>query len=81
MAAWHLEIRDPDGRTLCWADVEARRVGDIEGVRSGDAVAILLGGETVANGFPSIEQAKRKCFELHRWPIGVEGEPKVTKLR
>lgn len=81
MAAWHLEIRaSRDGRTICSADVEARTVGEIEAVRSGDTAGILLKGETVAVGYPTVAEAKGD-YELYRWPIGEEKDPIITKIK
>jgi len=81
VSAWHLEIRSAgDGRTLCSADVEARKVSEIEAVKSADTVGILLKGETVAVGYPSIAQAKDGRYELYRWPIGEEKDAIVTKV-
>ena len=56
MAAWHLEIRSEDGRTLCSANVEARRLDEIEAVRSGDIAGILLRGERITVGYPTVSE-------------------------
>jgi len=81
MAAWHLEIRSKaDGRTLCAWDVEARKVSDIEAVKSGDSVGILLNGETGAVGYPTVAQAQNGEYELYRWPLGEDGDAKVSKV-
>lgn len=80
MAAYHLEIRSvADGRTVCQWDVEARKVSDIEAVKSGDTVGILLNGETGVVGYPTQEQAEGG-FELHRWPLDKTGEPVVKAI-
>ena len=80
MAAWHLEIHAKDGRTVCQWDVEARRVSEIEAVRSNDTVGILLNGETGAVGYPTVAQAKEGGFTLHRWPLGESKDPVVTEI-
>ena len=81
MSAWHLEIRsDVDDRTLTQVDVEARRLDEIEAVRSEDSVGILLKGETLVVGYMTVEQAKGDV-SLHRWPLGEPGDPKVTPIR
>lgn len=81
MAAYHLEIRSKaDGRTLTQVDVEARRLDEIEAVRSEDSVGILLKGETLVVGYMTQEQAKSDV-ELYRWPLGEEAEPKVTPIK
>jgi hypothetical protein len=81
MTAYHLEIRASDGRTICAADVEARKVGDVEAVKSADSLGILLLGETVAVGFPTVDQAKEGGFELYRWPLGETKNPVVSKIK
>ena len=81
MAAWHLEIRSKaDGRTLCSWDVEARKVSDIDAVKSADTVGILLNGETGAVGYPTVAQAENGEYELHRWPLGEEGDAIVKNI-
>lgn len=80
MAAWHLEIRSSDDRVVCQADVEARVVGEIEAVRSGDTVGILLKGETVAVGYPTIAEAQDGGYSLFRWPLGESKDPIIAKI-
>ena len=81
MSAWHLEIRsDADGRTLTQVDVEARKLDEIEAVRSEDSVGILLKGETLVVGYMTTEQAKSDV-SLHRWPIDKSAEPQVTPIK
>ena len=80
MSAWHLEIRGVDGRVVCQADVEARKISDIDAVKSGDTLGLLLKGDTVAVGYPTIEEAQDGTFELYRWPLNEKGEPKVSKI-
>lgn len=80
MAAWHLEIRSEDGRTLCSANVEARRLDEIEAVRSGDIAGILLRGERITVGYPTVSEAKGE-YLLYRWPIGESKDPVVAKVK
>lgn len=80
MTAYHVEIRDPHDRTIVMANLEAGKVGDIQCVRSGDTLGILLHGETVAVGHPSVEQAQEKGYVAYRWELNGTGEPVKKKI-
>ena len=80
MAAHHYEIRDGHDTVVCAVDIEAP-VKDVEGVKSGDTVAILLRGDTTAVGYPTQAQAQAGEYRLYRWPLeDRSGDPKVTKI-
>ena len=81
MAAYHVEIRDPHERTIVMATVEASKVSDIDFVRSGDTLGILLNGETVAIGHPTVAQAQEKGYVAYRWDLNESGEPVKKKVR
>jgi len=80
MAAYHVEVRAKDGRTVCMVDCEARKVGDIEVVRSGDTFGILVNGESTAVGYPTIAEVEEGGFTAHRWPLGSTGDPVNLKI-
>ena len=84
MTAYHVEIRagSETGRTLCQVDLEARKVGDIDCVRSADTVGILLNGETTAVGYPTEDEAKAEGgYVSLRWPLDkLTEDPVVKKL-
>lgn len=80
MTAYHVEIRDGHDRTIVMANVEAGKVSDIQCVRSGDTLGILLHGETVAIGHPTVEQAQEKDYTAWRWELTSGGDPVKRKI-
>lgn len=79
MAAWELKVVSTlDGAILCSVNIDSPRVKDIEAVRSGDTLGILVAGETVAVGYPTTAQAEHGEYELLRRPVGSDEEPKAT---
>lgn len=81
MTAYQLEIWDTEsGELITHADVDAL-VGEIEAVRSEDALGIIVRNETVAVGYLTVEQALHSNFELRRWAAGSGAAPiSVTRI-
>jgi len=77
MAAYNVQVNDPDGRTICMALVEATRVSDITTERFGPTVYIKLNGDTVAVGTTMTGEDVE--LSLLRWPLGKAGVEPVEK--
>lgn len=80
MTAYHVEIRDAQDRTIVMTNLEAGKVSDIQCVRSGDTLGILLHGETVAIGHPTIEQAQARDYTAWRWELNGDAQPVKRKI-